>query len=115
MKLYYIGMNTVSSKVNSSDKSNQLKAKLRAKFGDKYKKADSINEKRAKEKAKDAEKVDISKAAKSKKSKDVIIGDVKDNSPDSDMTQAKLKGLLQTGGFHFNDKEREALSSILDV
>lgn len=108
-------MNIVSSKVNSSDKSQELKAKLRAKFGDKYVKAKSINEKRAKEKAKDTDKIEISKNAKAKSTKNVVIGDVKDNSPDSDLTQAKLKGLLQTGGFHFNDKEREALSSILDV
>lgn len=40
-------------------------------------------------------------------------GDIKDNNPNSAVTQEKLKSLLSSGGFGWNDREREVLSKIL--
>lgn len=39
--------------------------------------------------------------------------DIGVNDPNNELTHAKLKGLLKTGGFDFNEKERKALSQIL--
>ena len=41
------------------------------------------------------------------------FGDVKENNPASEVTQEKLKSILKSGGFNFNDKERKALGQIL--
>lgn len=102
-------MNTISSAQNSTKSKSSIEEKLKAKFGNKFDKAETINDKNKVEK----EKVEISKRALSKSKENV--GDISDNSPSSDLTQEKLKGLIRSGGFNFNDKEREALSNILDV
>jgi hypothetical protein len=56
----------------------------------------------------DPEKVDDPKA------KEVLLhSDVQKNDPKDTNVQEKLKGLLGSGGFGWNDKERAALSEIL--
>jgi len=44
----------------------------------------------------------------------VLASDVDKNDPNSPETTEKLKSILSTGAFAFNDKEREALSKILE-
>lgn len=102
-------MNTISSSTKSINSKSSLKNKLKAKFGNKFSKAEKLN------KLKELEKVEVSKKSKKLANSESSFGDVKDNNPQSDLTQAKLKGLIRSGGFQFNDKEREALSKILDV
>ena len=102
-------MNTISSAQNSTSSKLRIEDKLKAKFGNKFDKAKNINEQNKVEK----EKVEISKKAQVKA--EGVVGDISDNSPDNDLTQEKLKGLLRSGGFNFSDKERDALSNILDV
>jgi len=65
-------------------------------------------------------KVDISKKARNhpgKNSKGVSLNaapsDIADNDPTNEMTQDKLKKLLEGNGFDFNEKERAALEEIL--
>lgn len=95
-------------KVNKPN-SISVEDKIRAKFGDKFKKAKVQNKKN-----KDTKEIS-KKATKKANRKNVSVGDIKENSPDSEVTKEKLKALLKTGGFHFNDQERSALSDILDV
>jgi hypothetical protein len=104
-------MKTISSAGNSTNSKISLEDKLKAKFGNKFNDAKKINSENAKAKM----KVEISNKAKAKSSPEGFSGDIKDNSPDNEMTQEKLKSLIRSGGFQFNDKEREALSHILDV
>lgn len=81
----------------------EIQKKISKKFGDKVlpKKKQSHNS-------------NISEKAKKKISiGSEDFGDIKSNKPDSDQTRQKLKALLKTGAFHFNDKERSALSDIL--
>jgi len=101
-------MSSISTNATNLPKSQSLQDKLRDKFGDKFNRAQNLNE----VKKKDEDTVELSG-----KSKDVkgVAGDIKENNPDSDLTQAKLKGLIKTGGFNFSDKERSALAEILDV
>ena len=65
-------------------------------------------------------KVDISKKARNHPGKDTSkmldstrTGDIANNDPMSEITQDKLRSLLEGGGFHFNEKERAALEEIL--
>jgi hypothetical protein len=65
-------------------------------------------------------KVDISKKAKNHPGKKLasaedaeIIGDIGDNDPNNDMTQEKLRKILDSKAFHFNEKERKTLEEIL--
>ena len=65
-------------------------------------------------------KVDISKKARNHPGKVVKTeselpgpSDIQDNDPNNDMTQEKLRMMLDTEAFHFNDKERAALEEIL--
>jgi hypothetical protein len=44
--------------------------------------------------------------------KSPLLGDFT-NDPNSDVTREKLKGLVVSGSFSFNDKERETLKNIL--
>jgi len=44
----------------------------------------------------------------------VLASDIAKNDPNLPETTEKLKSLLSTGAFAFNDKEREALSKILE-
>lgn len=48
-----------------------------------------------------------------KNSDEEDFGDIKKNDPTSEITQEKLRGILKSGGFQFNDKERKALGQIL--
>lgn len=82
-----------------------IKAMLKAKFGDKIKKKAP----RPVEK----EDVDLHSKKGVSSSDEPEFGDVKSNNPKSKLTQEKLKGILKMGGFNFNDKERQALSKIL--
>lgn len=80
----------------------EIRAKLAAKFGNK------VLPKQKEDKA------EISvKAQKRAEPGDEDFADVKNNNPNSEETREKLKALLKTGAFHFNDKERGALSEIL--
>lgn len=80
-----------------------IRAKLAAKFGDKV-----LPEKKA-------AKVEISSKAEKRLEKgDDKFADVGDNDPSKEETRAKLSGLLKSGGFQFSDKERAALSEILE-
>ena len=65
-------------------------------------------------------KVDISKKARNHPGKNTTkvldstgSEDITDNDPMSEITQDKLRSLLEGGGFHFNEKERAALEEIL--
>lgn len=102
-------MSSISTNATNLPKSQSLQDKLRSKFGDKFNRAQELNE----AKKKDVDSVEIS--GKTKDLKGAVTGDIKDNNPDSELTQAKLKGLIKTGGFNFSDKERSALAEILDV
>ena len=82
-----------------------IKAKIKAKFGK------DLNEKPKVEKIEDKNEVRGEKGVKA--SSEDGFGDIGTNDPNSKETQEKLKGLLKSGAFQFNDREREALSSIL--
>lgn len=43
-----------------------------------------------------------------------VIGDVGANDPNDPTVHEKLKGLLRSGAFNFNDQERNVLGTILD-
>jgi len=59
------------------------------------------------------EKVELSSKKGVSNSDEENFGDIHKNSPDSEVTQEKLKSILKGGGFNFNDRERKALSEIL--
>lgn len=102
-------------KVNAANGNEQLRKKLAEKFGDDFKsKAQIDKEKEAKRKELEKDKVELSDSAKKKAHIDPEgFGDVKNNDPNSEETKAKLQGLLKSGAFSFNDKERAALGEIL--
>ncbi|MBD65469.1 MAG: hypothetical protein CME62_09700 [Halobacteriovoraceae bacterium] len=79
-----------------------IKAKIAAKFGEKAKP----------QKAVPKEKVEINSKGVSHSSEE-NFGDIQGNNPESEVTQEKLKDLLKSGGFHFNDRERKVLGEIL--
>lgn len=84
-----------------------IRAKIKAKFGDK-----------ALEKKKEVaqgpkEKVELNSKGGVKNSDEEGFGDVGLNNPDSQLTHDKLKQVLKTGAFKFNDKERATLAKIL--
>lgn len=43
----------------------------------------------------------------------VIIGDIKDNSPQDPLVREKLRAIMKSGAFSFNDKTQNILSGIL--
>lgn len=102
--------------------SDEVRAKLESKFGK------EIALKKAAKKARETEISDRAKARKEKKDARLakakmaegseyvkeVAGDIGVNNPKSEMTQVKLKGLLNSGGFNFTDKERATLGKILD-
>jgi serine/threonine-protein kinase RIO1 len=61
------------------------------------------------------EKAELKKvAAKLKRKQMIASGEATEATfKDPEVTKSKLKGLLQSGGFKFNAKEREALGQIL--
>ena len=80
-------------------KENHIKARLKAKFGDK------IQEKKAK-------KVDSEISHQNLQVKqEATVGK---NDPSSVGTQDKLRDLLKTGAFDFDQKERRVLDKILN-
>ncbi len=80
----------------------EIQAKISAKFGKKAApKAPKIVE----------DKVEIEDKTKNVDSKE--FGDIKTNDPNSQVTQDKLKEILKTGAFQFNEKERKTLAKIL--
>ena len=82
----------------------EIQQKLKAKFGDKVlpKNKPKVDEAEVSDKAK--QKVAIGSEE---------FGDIKTNNPNAEETREKLKALLKTGAFNFNDKERSALKDIL--
>lgn len=61
------------------------------------------------------DKVEISvKAHKHPEPGDDNFTDIKDNNPNKEETRVKLQRLLKMGGFQFSEKERAALSEILN-
>ena len=69
--------------------------------------------KAAKAKAAAAE-AELSKKKGVKNSTEAGFGDVQSNDPNSEVTREKLRALLKTGAFSFNDGERSALNDILN-
>lgn len=97
--------NTQSAKPKMSKE--QIEEMVKAKFGDKAKKV---------KKAPVEDKVEIKSADKGvKNSEEADFGDVKSNNPNAAETREKLKEILKTNAFSFNDGERRALADILDV
>lgn len=103
-------------KVNSAQSQNiakspkkpskaDIEAKIKAKFGV------DMEEKRAEKKEADVV-VSIDKKGKKEISEEGF-GDIKNNDPNSEVTQEKLRSILKTGAFDFNPKERETLKNIL--
>lgn len=106
-------VDSVSSQKSQSKKTkskNELKKeeilkKVRAKFGDKAKP----------KKAAPKEKVEVSNKGKQKSQVgDDDFGDIGKNNPQSEVTKEKLRAILKTGAFAFNDAERGALNDILN-
>lgn len=85
---------------------DEIKAKIKSKFGK------DLNEKPKMKEEVPTDTADIKTKGVSS-SKEANFGDVGKNDPNSDLTQNKLKDLLKTGGFQFNERERKALSQIL--
>jgi len=79
-----------------------LQQKLAAKFGDKFQAVKNKDD-----------TVVISKEAALKAEEAKDSASIKSDDPNSEETKAKLKGLMRTGDFNFNDKEQEALEEIL--
>ena len=82
----------------------------------------SDQEIRAKIQAKKGHKVQLSRKAKLKKIKEKsaedfdksnFVSDIRDNDPTSKNTQNKLRKIIETGGFQFNENERQVLEDIL--
>lgn len=97
--------NTTGQKTLSRNEQMKLdlQAKVRSKFGDE-----------APKKASDSDTVELSGKTKEKVLlEDTEFADIKNNDPNAEETQEKLKALLKSGAFHFSDKERSALSEIL--
>lgn len=85
----------------------EIKARIQKEFGIK------IGKKPAAKSEKSDTVVSIDSKGK-KEVKDDGFGDIKNNHPGSDITQEKLRGILRSGAFDFNSKERKALDSILN-
>lgn len=84
----------------------QIKAKLSEKFGEKIR-----TQGPKKQKTEDSVEV------KGKPTVDHtgLKTDIATNDPSSAETQEKLRSILKSGGFDFNQKERKALADILEV
>jgi len=84
----------------------EIKAKIKAKFGK------DLNDRPKPSKIDD--KVELHSKGGVKSTSDEDFGDIGKNDPAHTMTQDKLKDILKTGAFSFNEKERKALSEILN-
>lgn len=96
-----------SQRPSGETEQDKIKARVQEKFGIK------IGEKKQ-EKAEGKDVMVSINSKGEKKVKEEAFGDIKSNNPADENTQEKLKGLLRTGGFHFNAKERAALGAILN-
>lgn len=56
----------------------------------------------------------VVKSLGKKEGEHMLKSDISPNDPNDPNTVEKLRGLLSTGGFNFNEKERKALSKIID-
>ena len=92
-----------SKKAQFKSEQDAIKQRLAAKYGDKFKVVE-----------KEGAKVVISKEA-AQKSKEAIADKpaTSRHDPKSEETKERLRGLLGSGTFAFNDKERAALKEIL--
>jgi hypothetical protein len=103
MKVDSSASKNITKKTSEKLSHDDIKAKLKAKFGDKIQKKE----------AKPVEdKVDL-KGKKGLKEGEPEFGDIKSNDPNSVATHEKLKGILKSGAFQFSDKERSTLAKIL--
>ena len=73
---------------------------------------DKVVHKKALESAKNLSGVSVA-AEPQEEEKLEVKSDVAKNEPQSEETRSKLKHILQSGGFQFNEKEKQALSQIL--
>ncbi|MCO4753131.1 MAG: hypothetical protein KC478_01550 [Bacteriovoracaceae bacterium] len=96
--------NTTKPAAKKKPTPEEIKAKVQAKFG--------IEIGKPKKKEPDTV-VSIDKKGEKTVSKEGF-GDVKNNDPNAEVTQEKLRAILKTGAFAFNDKERKALNQILN-
>ncbi|MBT4790748.1 MAG: hypothetical protein HON90_04190 [Halobacteriovoraceae bacterium] len=93
-----------NSKPQKKLSKNDIQQKIQAKFGEK------AQVKKAKPPVVDKVELESSGVKSSNKPG---FGDVGVNDPNAEMTQEKLKGILKSGGFDFNERERKALTTIL--
>ncbi len=93
-----------AQKAKKRPSKEEIKARVQAKFG--------IEVGKPKKKETDTV-VTIDTKGEKKVSKEGF-GDVKSNNPNAEATQEKLRAILRTGAFAFNDKERKALNEILN-
>ncbi len=84
---------------------DEIKAKIKEKFGKDLTKP--------KPKALPEEQVELNSKKGVTNSNEENFGDIGKNDPNSEETQQKLREILKSGAFHFNDKERKTLSNIL--
>lgn len=98
-----------SQKASAPISEEQVRKKIEAKFGK------EILEKPKKDEAQISQKSKQLSQAETKiiDKDDVVIGDIGKNNPADSVTQDKLKHLIRSGGFSFNEKERLALQEIL--
>lgn len=85
---------------------SEVNERIKAKFGNK------ILHKKARPKIVD--KADIQTKGGISNSTEDDFGDIKANDPSSQLTHDKLKGILKSGAFNFNDRERSTLAKILN-
>lgn len=83
----------------------EVRDKIKAKFGDK------ALEKKEKPVVEDKVEVKGNKGVKNSSEED--FGDIGKNDPSDQLTHDKLKEVLKSGAFHFNDRERATLAKIL--
>lgn len=87
---------------------NEIQKRLKEKFGDKFQ---PILDKKTEKK--DEVSIISKKKIEKELTENPVIGDVGKNDPRSEETQEKLKAILKTGAFEFNERERGALQEIL--
>lgn len=99
---------TNSDQAPKSISQNEIQKRLKEKFGDKFQ---SVADKKIE--IKDEVSIISKKKIEKELSENPVIGDIGKNDPSSEETQEKLKAILKTGAFEFNERERGALQEIL--
>lgn len=97
-----------NSKASSQIDQDKLREKIKAKFGDK---ALVKKEKKPITSAQDVVEVKTKGGVSNSEEKD--FGDIGKNDPNDQLTHDKLKEVLKSGAFSFNDRERATLAKIL--